>query len=312
VSFDATLHELGDGLFAYVQADGGWGLSNAGLVTAERTSMLIDTLFDRRCAERMLETLRPLTTDHPIEAAANTHGNGDHCFGNAMLPDSIPVYATKAAEAELRIATPEMLAMLEGIDDSAEWRGFWSRTLGRFCFTEVDLRLPTELFEGRLDVRVGDREVAIIEVGPAHTAGDAILVVPDAEVVFTGDILFSDGTPIVWQGPIQNWLDACEHIESFAPRILVPGHGPLRGSGGLADTKRYLRYVRHEARARHEQGMSAADAADDIDISEFADWGEPERIVVNVESAYRELDPSRPVPPPPAMFLAMAHWASRH
>ena len=58
--------------------------------------------------------------------------------------------------------------------------------------------------------------------------------------------------------------------------------------------------------------MSAREAADDIDLSEFRDWGDPERIVVNVETAYRELDPSRPVPAPPELFLGMAHWAARH
>jgi glyoxylase-like metal-dependent hydrolase (beta-lactamase superfamily II) len=312
VSFETTLHELGDGLFAYVQGDGGWGLSNAGLVTAPGTSMLIDTTFDRRCAERMLAELTPITAGHPIESAANTHGNGDHCFGNASLPGAIPVYATRAADAELRVVTPEVLALLEHIDDSPEWRSYWARTLGRFDFTETELRLPTDTFAGRLDLKVGDREVAIIEVGPAHTAGDAILVVPDARVVFTGDILFSNGTPIVWQGPIQNWLDACEQIESWHPRTLVPGHGPLCGTGGLADTKRYLNYVRDEARARHAEGMSAAEAAYDIDISDFRDWGDPERIVVNVETAYRELQPDRPAPPSPELFLGMARWAARH
>jgi glyoxylase-like metal-dependent hydrolase (beta-lactamase superfamily II) len=312
VSFETTLHELGDGLFAYIQGDGGWGLSNAGLVTAPGTSMLIDTTFDRRCAERMLAELTPITAEHPIESAANTHGNGDHCFGNASLPGAIPVYATRAADAELRVATPQALALLEHIDDSPEWRAYWARTFGRFDFTDTELRLPTDTFAGRLDLKVGHREVAIIEVGPAHTAGDAILVVPDAGVVFTGDILFSNGTPIVWHGPIQNWLDACEQIESLQPRTLVPGHGPLRGTGGLADTKRYLNYVRDEARARHAEGMSAADAAHDIDISDFRDWGDPERIVVNVETAYRELEPGRPAPPPPELFLAMARWAARH
>jgi glyoxylase-like metal-dependent hydrolase (beta-lactamase superfamily II) len=312
VKFEATLHELGDGLFAYVQGDGGWGLSNAGLVTADGVSMLIDTTFDRRCAERMLEALARVTADHPIESAANTHGNGDHCFGNALLPDSIPVYATKAADAELRVATPQMLAALELIDDSPEWRTFWSRTLGRFDFLETALRLPTDTFEGQLDVKVGEREVSIIEVGPAHTAGDAILAVPDAEVVFTGDILFSGGTPIVWQGPIQNWLDACDRIESFQPRVLVPGHGPVTDTSGLADTRRYLEFVRDAAHARHRAEMTADDAADDIDISQFRDWGEPERIVVNVEAAYRELEPDRPVSSPPELFLRMARWAARH
>jgi cyclase len=312
VSFDTGVHELGDGLFAYIQGDGGWGLSNAGLVTADGVSMLVDTLFDLRCARRMFDALAAVTADHPIDAAVNTHGNGDHCFGNGLLPASIPVYATAAADAELRVATPQVVAGLEHIDDSAQWRAFWSRTFGRFDFSEIELRPPTDTFTGQLDLKIGDRDVTLIEVGPAHTAGDAILVVPDAGVTFTGDILFSGGTPIVWHGPVQNWLDACDRIESLAPRALVPGHGPICGTDGLADTRRYLGYVRDQARARRRVGMSAAEAADDIDISDFRDWGDAERIVVNVETVYRELEPGRPPPSPPELFLRMAHWAARH
>lgn len=312
MSFDATLQELGDGLFAYVQGDGGWGLSNAGLVTADGVSMLVDTLFDARCAERMFQALASLIADHPIDAALNTHGNGDHCFGNALLPDSIPIYSTRAADAELRAVPPALVAALEHIDESPEWRTFWSRTFGRFDFSNVQLRPPTDTFDGRVELTVGDREIVLIEVGPAHTDGDAILCVPDAGVVFTGDILFSGGTPIVWAGPIQNWLGACDRIDELMPRVLVPGHGPVCDTSGLADTRRYLSYVHDQAAARHRDGMSALEAADDIDISEFRDWGDPERIVVNVEAVYRELEPGRQAPPVPELFVRMARWAARH
>jgi hypothetical protein len=83
-------------------------------------------------------------------------------------------------------------------------------------------------------------------------------------------------------------------------------------TSGLTDTRRYLEFVRDAAHARHRAEMTADDAADDIDISQFRDWGEPERIVVNVEAAYREFEPDRPVSSPPELFLRMARWAARH
>ena len=84
--------------------------------------------------------------------------------------------------------------------------------LGPFDFEGIELRVPTETYEGRLDLRVGEREVSFIELVRAHTGSDSIVHVPDAGVVFTGDLLFIEGTPIAWQGPIPNWLDACERI----------------------------------------------------------------------------------------------------
>ena len=161
-------------------------------------------------------------------------------------------------------------------------------------------RLPTESFDGRRELRVGDRDVQLIQLGPAHTSGDAIAYVPGASVVFTGDILFIEGTPIMWAGPVANWLNACDEIIKLDARVIVPGHGPVTDESGVRDVQRYLGYVRDEAGKRFEAGMDETAAADDIDIGDFRDWGDPERIAVNVATIYRELDPSLPPISPPS------------
>src|SRR3954449_5330160 len=74
-----------------------WGWSNAGLIAADGTSLLVDTLFDLELTRAMLDAMRPVTDRSPIDAAMNTHGNGDHCFGNELLPDSTEIYATAKA-----------------------------------------------------------------------------------------------------------------------------------------------------------------------------------------------------------------------
>jgi cyclase len=312
IEYRRGLHELGDGLYAYLQPDGGWGWSNAGLVTAGGTSLLVDTLFDLRLTRAMLDAMRPVTDRHPIDAAMNTHANGDHCFGNQLLPSTAEIYATAAAAAEMPEAPPQALDALKRADLGPEFRRYIGDIFGPFAFEDIELRPPTSPFEGRLELRVGDRAVELLEVGPAHTTGDAIVHVPDAGLVFTGDILFVGGTPIMWRGPVSNWLAACDRILETGARTLVPGHGPVTDAAGVEDVRRYLQYVRDEARKRFEAGMDAEQAADDIDLSPFAGWNEPERIAVNVETLYRELDPSRAPPSPPELFVRMARWAARH
>ena len=313
IAYERGLHELGDGLYCYLQPDGTWGWSNAGLVTGEGTSLLVDTLFDLELTRAMLEAMRRVTDSHPIDAAMNTHGNGDHCFGNELLPASAEVYATAAAAAEMQAAPPQLVNALKHADAlGPEFSAYIRRIFGPFRFEDIELRPPSATFEGRLELTIGDRAVHFVEVGPAHTDGDAIVHVPDAGVVFTGDILFIEGTPIVWAGPFENWLRACDRILALDARVLVPGHGPVTDAAGVHDVKRYLTYVLDEARARFEAGMDAAQAADDIDLSAFAGWGDPERIAVNVETAYRELDPSRPEASRPELFQRMARWAARH
>lgn len=314
VAYTRGLHELGDGLYAYLQPDGGWGWSNAGLITAEGTSLLIDTLFDLRRTREMLETMTPVTEAHPIGQAMNTHGNGDHWFGNQLLPDGIPIVTTSAALEEMQAVPPAAAQlMFNELDLGPEFDAFAEQTFRRFDFSGIEPRLPSETFTGEEERRVGDRPVTLLELGPAHTAGDAIAFVPDAGVVFTGDLLFSEGTPVVWAGPMSNWIAACERILELDAHTLVPGHGPVTDASGLRDLERYLGYVSDQARARFDAGMDEETAADDIDVlQEFPGWGEAERIVVNVSTVYRELDPSRPTAAPPELFVRMARWRARH
>ena len=208
IAYERGLHELGDGLYAYLQPDGGWGWSNAGLVTAEGTSLLVDTLFDLNLTRDMLDAMQPVTDGNPIGQAFNTHGNGDHWFGNSLLPDGIPIVASAAAIEDMRAAPAAAVNVLfNELDLGPEFDAFAERAMRKFDFASVVERLPTESFEGRHDLRVGDRDVHLIELGPAHTLGDTIAHVPDAGVVFTGDLLFIEGTPIMWDGPVANWLD---------------------------------------------------------------------------------------------------------
>ena len=313
IAYERGLHELGDGLYAYLQPDGGWGWSNAGLVTGQETSLLVDTLFDLNLTRDMLDAMAPVTDRHPIAQAFNSHGNGDHWFGNSLLPDGIPIIASAAAIEDMRAAPPAAVNLLfNELDLGPEFDAFAERAMRRFDFASVTERLPTESFSGRQELRVGDRGVYLIELGPAHTLGDTIAHVPDAGVVFTGDLLFIEGTPIMWDGPVSNWLAACDRIIELGARVIVPGHGPVTDESGVRDVQRYLTYVRDEARQRFDAGMDETAAADDIDLTDFRDWGDPERIAVNVATIYRELDPSLPALARPELFVRMAQWSARH
>jgi glyoxylase-like metal-dependent hydrolase (beta-lactamase superfamily II) len=302
------LHELGDGLFAFLQPDGGWGLSNAGLVLADDTSMLIDTLFDLRLTREMLDAMRPLTDARPIRQVLNTHGNGDHWYGNELVPDNAEIVASRAALEEMRETPPEVLAALKQANLDEDLSAFVRHAFGPYRFDGIELRLPTRTFSGSLTLDVAGRRVELLELGPAHTRGDVIAHVPEARTVFTGDILFIGGTPVVWAGPVSNWVAACEHIERLDVDTIVPGHGPVTDKEGPRQVRRYLEYVRAEAAERHRAGMPAMEAALDIDLGPFSDWGDQERIVVNVDTVYAELDPGRERASVPALLGGMGAY----
>jgi cyclase len=302
VPFTKGLHELGDGMFAYLQPRGQWGYSNAGLVAGDGESLLVDTLFDLKLTGEMLDQMRPITDTRPIDSLVNTHANGDHCYGNELVPDRAKVYATVAAAEEMKEVTPELLIAFQEVNE------FAASVFGPFDFSGINVRLPDETFEGSLTLSVGGTEVVVRDLGPAHTRSDSIVLVPSARVVFTGDLVFNEGTPIAWAGPIANWTNACDTIAALDVDTIVPGHGPVATAQDVRDLKRYFEYVFAQARERQEGGMDAIEAAFDIDLGEFSDWPDSHRIVVTVQTIYRDLDPSHPEPDRVLMFDKMGEY----
>ena len=306
---ETQLIEVGDGCLAYLQGDGGWGWSNAGLVVGDGTSLLVDTLFDLKITERMLTAMAEHTARAPIDTAVNTHANGDHCFGNQLLPASTTVVSSTAAAEEMPELPPALLAALN--NDPGEAGDLFRSFFGEFEFDGIELRIPDRTFSGRLDLDIAGRVVELIEVGPAHTRGDVLVHVPDAGVVYTGDILFIGGAPIVWAGPLGNWVAACDLILGMDAQAIVPGHGPITDDRGVAAVRDYLAIVDEEATERHAAGIDAFEAAREIGAAlgaseRYGELGEFGRIVVNVETAYRSLDPAHESPDIVEQFRRMA------
>jgi glyoxylase-like metal-dependent hydrolase (beta-lactamase superfamily II) len=283
------LEDLGHGLFAWIQPDGSWGYSNAGLVTDGEQSLLVDTLFDLPLTAAMLAAMRDaVPAAREINTLVNTHANGDHCYGNQLVGDAV-IIASKSSAEEMEHVSPDVMAgMIANADQLGPAGEFFRRIFGAFQFEGIQLTPPNRTFEGSMVEKVGDKTVHLIEVGPAHTKGDVLVHVPDDGVVFTGDILFIDGTPIMWEGPVGNWIRACDRIIEMQPRVIVPGHGPLTDVEGVRAVRGYLVYVRDQARVRYDAGLSAADAARDIALGDYSSWLDAERIVVNVHTLYRE------------------------
>jgi cyclase len=315
-SYSLGLHEVGQGAYAYLQPDGGWGYSNAGLIVGDGCSLLVDTLFDLRLTEAMLESMSGVTGGAPIGTVVNTHANGDHCYGNQLVSGA-EIVASSATAHEMTEVPPTMMAALNAADGDVGdlFRSFF----GDFDFAGIELAPPTRTFDGRLDIDVGGRVVELIEVGPAHTKGDTIVHCPETKTVYTGDILFIGGAPIVWAGPLENWIAACDLIAALDADVIVPGHGPLTDKAGVAHVRDYLSSVLDGATKMQRDGVDAFEAARELvsmlhgTSKPFSSMGEFGRMAVNVDTVYRSLDPTYQPPNVVEQFRRMAvieHHAS--
>lgn len=313
--YEQGLHDVGNGCFAYLQPAGTWGLSNAGLVTSDGEALLVDTLFDLKRTREMLDAMRAATPAAArIGTVVNTHANGDHCYGNALV-EGATIVATRASAAEMDEVPAPMLAALmrQARSGAAGPLGdYLVHCFGAFDFDGIAPTAPTQVFDGEVTLSVGSKEVRLLEVGPTHTKGDLLVHVPSDRVIYTGDILFIEVTPIMWQGPVGNWIKACDTILAADVDVIVPGHGPLTDQEGVRAVRDYLVYIRDEARRRYDAGMSPADAARDIALGAYARWSDAERIAVNVHTLYREFSGGELAPPAVLeLFGLMAELARR-
>jgi glyoxylase-like metal-dependent hydrolase (beta-lactamase superfamily II) len=310
-AFTKGLHEVGDGLFAYLQPDGGWGWSNAGLVVDGESTLLIDTLFDLRLTEEMLQTMRrAVPSAARIDTLVNTHANGDHCYGNQLVGDALIVASARTAEEMTELPPAAMAMLVQQAPQMGMLGEFFLRCFGAFEFDGIEPVLPKQTFSGELSLDVGERELQLIEVGPAHTRGDTLVHVPAERVLFTGDVLFSGAHPIAWAGPVSNWIAACERILALDPQAIVPGHGPLSTVEQVRELRDYFEYLYEQARERHAEGMTPLEAARALVLDRWADWKEDERLVVNLANIYAELDAAAEPLNALQAFEAMAQLAS--
>lgn len=307
-TYTKGLKDIGNGLYAWLQPDGGWGWSNAGLIRDGEASLLVDTLFDMALTRDMLSAMENATGIGAgrIGTIVNTHANGDHCHGNGCCPQA-EIIASEASAKEMAEVPPAMLAQFKAMGAKLGPAGaYFSDVFAPFDFENVDERTPTRTFSGRLDIKVGDKAVSLIEVGPAHTGGDVLVHVPGDRAVFTGDILFIGGTPLMWAGPVVNWIRACETIIAMDVDVIVPGHGPITDKAGVRRVAEYLAYIDTEARKRFDAGLPVREAALDIALGDYSNWGDAERIAVNVDSLYREYRGDGKVTPVIELFALMA------
>lgn len=311
--FTHGLHDLGSGCFAYLQPDGTWGWSNAGLVESRGQSLLIDTLMGLDITRVMLDEMRRrIPAAAHIDMLINTHANPDHVLGNELVSGAEIISGKLAAEEIARMnpaAFERMARDWQRLGDGGE---FFHETMGRqFDFSGVTVRAPTRTFERELTLQVGDKSITLVDLGPAHTASDTIVFVPGDRTVFTGDILFSEASPIMWAGPLQNWIDACDYLLGLEVETIVPGHGPITDKAAVRAQKRYFEHLREEARLRYDAGVGWEAAAADIPLGEFADWPDAERIVANIYALYREFGAALQEGSASELFGAMGRWRKR-
>lgn len=290
-SFEKGLQEISKGVYAWLTPDGSWGLSNAGLIVDGDQSLLVDTLYDvPRTKEMLIAMTATETAAAEINTLVCTHGDADHWFGNELVKNA-EIIATTAATEGMKEMSPMKIGMLMKMISGTPSRlgRFFTKTHGQFQFEGITATFPTRNIDEKTTLQVGNTVVELIPVGPAHTEGDMLVYLPEKQVLFAGDIVFSEGTPVVHAGPVSRYIEALQLILDLDVDVIVPGHGPItdkRSVEGLID---YLELIYAETKKCHEAGLGIMKTARQIDLGAFRAWHCPERLFLNVAAVFNEL-----------------------
>lgn len=201
--------EVGPGLYAFTAE----GDPNTGVIIGDESVMVVEAQATPRLARKVIECIRSVT-DKPISHLVLTHYH------------AVRVLGASAYGAREIIMSEAARGMVEerGAED-------WASEFGRFPrlfqgHEEIPgLTWPTTTFSEAMTVYLGKRKVEIMHLGRAHTAGDAVVWVPDAEVMFTGDIVEYHSACYCGDGYFNDWADTLNNIAGFDPVAIAPGRG---------------------------------------------------------------------------------------
>lgn len=267
------MKKLNPGTYAYIQSEGTWFISNAGLLVDEEEAIVIDSLASGEMVRSFIQEIEKIT-DNPVKLLINTHFHGDHIYTNHFFQDATTICDTTTRNETVK-SSPEEIELYSEI---------WSE----IDFSESKITPQDISFDKEMRIYLENKEIHLDSVGPAHSPSDTFIYLPEEEIVFCGDLVFYLSTPFALMGNISNYIDAVENLIGLDAGIYIPGHGPPCNKEDLEEVLDYLSLVKEEAKKRFEEGMDYFEAAKDINLRRFADWANSERIVGNVARAYSE------------------------
>jgi cyclase len=235
--------------------------------------VVVDSLATVGLTQRFKDEIRKIT-DKPVRYLINTHHHGDHTYGNHVFAGAT-VISHDYCRHEITGAGTMDPNLLNAIFPEFDFQGI--------AATPADIT-----FDRQLTLHVDGREVRLVHFGPGHTVGDIIVHLPQEGIIFAGDFIFLYSTPLGMEGSFAGWLKNLDAMAKLNARVYVPGHGPVCGVEGLNLCREYLVLVRNEAKKRFDKGMTVDETAKDIDLGQFKQWPNHERILLNVERLWRE------------------------
>ncbi len=265
-------------VLSFVGPEGGG--PNGGFIVAGDKVIVIDSFITMTAARELLSQIKSLTAKEP-SFLIYTHSHGDHITGaRVFAPPAIAIAQESTREAMIEEGRSGIERMLQMRPELApDMKG-------------AAVVLPEITYCDHMSLNFGERQIELIHPGAAHTFGDTIVYLPKEKVLFAGDLLFNHICPPM-MGSSLGWVRAISQIEQMDIDSIVPGHGFVCTKKEITELKHFIQRLRREVKKCYDQNMPKEKVTAAINLGGFKDWPHQERLQMDVELIYRELEAAK-------------------
>jgi len=286
---DFTIKKIGEGVYAAISGDGSKAGSNAGFIVGSNGVAVVDTFVDVAPAKDLLAEIHKVT-NLPIRYVINTHYHLDHTGGNAVFAEA---GATIVAHRNLRGWLRTENLKFFGANPKPEQKA------------RVEaLVVPDMVYSDAVDIYLGSRLVQVRYM-PGHTGGDSVVSVPDANVVFGGDLVWQHHLPNLIDATTDAWIKTLDKLLTDHPAAtFVSGHGDVATASDVRDFRDYLAALRQAVGKTQAAGKSGQELIDAVTAElepKYGSWGFSKAFLQrNISQTADELAGKKKVPVPAA------------
>lgn len=238
-----TLHQVGDGVWAAISLPGSHAGGNSGFVIGTDSVLVVDSFEEPAAAQSLLKAIHE-KTPLPVRYVINTHYHLDHVAGNGVYQQAGAVIM-----AQRNVRAWERTENLKFFGD---------RITPQQKQMVESYVLPEVVYRNGIELYLGERRV-VVRVLPGHTGGDSIISVPDANVVFTGDLFWNHCLPNLIDADTKAQIASNDvFLKDYPSATFVPGHGEVGKAADVRAFRDYLLTLRDTITAMHNKGQYGA------------------------------------------------------
>jgi cyclase len=258
---DFTLKQIGQGVYAAISPDHSKAGSNAGFIVGGNGVVVVDTFETTDAAKELLAEIRKVT-NLPVRYVVNTHYHLDHTGGNAVFADAgATIMAQRNVYSWLRTENLKFFGPSPKPEQKAEVES---------------LVLPDIVYSDAVDLHLGARLIQVRYM-PGHTGGDSVVIVPDANMVFGGDLVWQKHLPNLIDASTQPWIQTLNKLLDEHPSAtFVSGHGDLAAPADVSDFRGYLTTLRADVAKAQSEGKSGQELVETVTAvlkEKYGHWG---------------------------------------